>query len=359
MTRFGLNASLAGLLLVLLAQSGLRAQATNEAPDFKEVYDLIHEHLSGVTDAELNRAAVKGLLTGLDPRVELVPNHSAAPAPAAMASVSKVTLFEGGIAYLRVAALNNRLAEALEERYQALAATNKLHGVILDLRYAGGSDYASVVSVADLFLARPEPLLNWGNGMVSSRGNTNAIRLPIAVLVNHETSRAAEALAGVLRQTGVGLILGGRTAGLAMIAQDFPLKNGERLRINNTPITLAGGAKLSSDGLDPDIEVPVSPKKELAYYANAYLASTNSSRVAVSGLSPTNEPGEAIQDSRRGRMNEAELVREHREGLDQEMDSETLLAGPTEPEKPVVTDPVLARALDLLKGLTVVRQNRF
>lgn len=359
MTRFGFNSSLFGLLVLLLAQPGLQAETTNEAPDFKEVYDLIHEHLSGVSDAELNRAAVEGLLTALGPRVELVSNRSSASGREPTAPLSKAAVFDGRIAYLRIAAVNEDLSGALSERYEDLASTNKVNGVVLDLRYADGHDYASVAPVVDLFVSRPEPLLNWGDGMVSSHGNTNAIRLPIAVLVNHETSRAAEALAGVLRETGAALILGSRTAGQAMVTRDFPLKNGELLRIAVSPITLGNGSKLSADGLAPDIEVGVSPQKERAYYADSYLAPTNTQPGSASGLASGNEPGATNENSRRVRLNEAELVREHREGLDQEMDSGVLLAGPPEPEKPVVTDPALARALDLLKGLAVVRQNRF
>ena len=33
-------------------------------------------------------------------------------------------------------------------------------------------------------------------------------------------------------------------------------------------------------------------------------------------------------------------------------------AAATEPTKPLVTDPVLARALDLVKGLAIVRRER-
>jgi hypothetical protein len=57
-------------------------------------------------------------------------------------------------------------------------------------------------------------------------------------------------------------------------------------------------------------------------------------------------------------MNEAELVREHREGLDRFPGIDSASMPPAEPARPVVTDPVLARALDLLKGLAVVRQSR-
>ena len=64
MTRFGFYFS-AALLLVSLGAAPGEAAATNEPLDFKEVYDLVHAHLAGTIDAELNRAAVEGLLTGL------------------------------------------------------------------------------------------------------------------------------------------------------------------------------------------------------------------------------------------------------------------------------------------------------
>jgi hypothetical protein len=57
------------------------------------------------------------------------------------------------------------------------------------------------------------------------------------------------------------------------------------------------------------------------------------------------------------RLNEAELVREHREGLDRDLDMDAPVR-PVEPAKPAVNDPALARALDLVKGLALVRQSR-
>jgi hypothetical protein len=59
---------------------------------------------------------------------------------------------------------------------------------------------------------------------------------------------------------------------------------------------------------------------------------------------------------RRPRYNEAQLVRERREGLSP--DAELPPQRNLEPEKPLVRDPVLARALDLLKALALVRQAR-
>ena len=59
---------------------------------------------------------------------------------------------------------------------------------------------------------------------------------------------------------------------------------------------------------------------------------------------------------RRSRFNEAELVRERRDGLSR--DSELTAEEDNGPERTLVRDPALARALDLLKGLAVVRHSR-
>ena len=81
---------------------------------------------------------------------------------------------------------------------------------------------------------------------------------------------AAEALAAVIRETGTGLILGSRTAGQAAIAEEFPLKNGQRLRVATAPIQLGDGSSLSLEGVNPDITVQVTSEAERTYYADAF-----------------------------------------------------------------------------------------
>src|SRR5260221_3537334 len=101
MNKLGFRSFLAAALL-LLPLLLARAQ-TNSAPDFKEVYDLLRAHLSGVTEAELNRAAVKGLTSALGPKVSLVPNSSAATDHSESALVTRSNLFDGKVAYVRIA----------------------------------------------------------------------------------------------------------------------------------------------------------------------------------------------------------------------------------------------------------------
>ncbi len=316
--RIRINSLLAVWLLLTGGQASLLAQAKAEeaqGPDFKEVYDLIRTNLAGMSEGQLNRAAVGGLVSGLAPRVALVTNAAAPGTAGETPLVIKSSVFDGDILYVRVGRVGDGLAKAISAACSKPETTNKLKGVALDLRYAGGDDYAAAAAAADLFVKKEQPLLNWGNGMVQSKEKSNAIALPVAVLVNRQTAGAAEALAGALRETGAGLILGGRTAGQAMVAQEFPLKNGDRLRIATAPVKLGDGSALSAQGLKPDIAVEVSPEDERAYYADAFKVADRTNLLASAGGPPTGSGSGTNRVARRPRFNEAELVRERREGV--------------------------------------------
>jgi len=347
----------AGAGLVLVGSNSLGADSDEKAPPFTEVYNLVRSNLAGSGEAELNRAAVEGFLTALAPKVSLLTNNAGANSREEVPITSKPNLLDREIAYLRVGRVDEGLARQVRDQYQALAATNQLKGIVLDLRYAEGSDYASAAAVADLFVKKERSLLNWGNGLIRSHEKGDAIILPLAVLVNRQTSHAAEALAAVLREVGAGLILGSRTAGQAMITKEFPLSNGEQIRIATATVEVGDSGAFPLKGLTPDITVEVSPEDERAYYADAFKVISSSGLFASANLSLTNALAGTNRASRRTRFNEAELVRERREGATP--DSDTVPERGEEPEIPVVHDPVLARAMDLLKGLAVVRHSRF
>jgi hypothetical protein len=349
--------SLSTILLTLLAaQPGLRAETKSEAPDFKEVYDVIRAHLGGMSEEELNRKAVRGLVSALGPMVSFVSNGDKGNAASEGPALGQTNVFDGDIAYLRVRRVDGGLAKAVADACEKLHTTNQMRGVVLDLRYAGGADYAAAAATAELFVKKSRPLLDWGEGPVRSKEKTDAIAGPIAVLVNGQTAGGAEALAGVLRQAGAALILGSKTAGQAMIAQEFPLRNGDRLRIGTTPVKLGDGSAISGQGLAPDITVEVSVEDDRAYYMDAFRDLPRANLAANTVLSLTNGASASPRPTRRPRFNEAELIRERKVGAS--LDSDAEIGKDVELESPSVRDPVLSRALDVLKGLAVVRHSR-
>jgi hypothetical protein len=305
----------------LMLAGGLLAgpAASPTPPDFKEVYDLLRAHLPDATDAALNQAAVTGLLTQLNGKASLVSDVPTAPTNDLPI---KAAIVDQNVLYLRVSRITGNLADLITVAGQSVPATNRLAGTVLDLRFATGDADNRVGEAAGLLAPKQTPLL---------------------VLVNGSTSGAAEVLAAELRNSGA-LLIGAPTAGLAMTTEDFPLANGQRLRIATTPIKL-NGAELTR--LQPDISVKSDPAEERALMENPYGPAAQAGTPAEND---TNNLTPLLDHT-----TEADLVRQKRKDGDGDENPEP--PARPEPAKPVLRDPVLARAVDLVKGLAIVRQH--
>src|SRR4051794_31594508 len=116
MRRLGIFAAVSGLAVLVAGQPCLGDETPAATPDFKEVYDLIRENLPGVNEAELNRAAVKGLVTALGPKVTLVTNGAADSSSSKQVSsgpgVLRSNLYDGEIAYVRIGKIADGTSKA-------------------------------------------------------------------------------------------------------------------------------------------------------------------------------------------------------------------------------------------------------
>jgi hypothetical protein len=209
----------------------------------------------------------------------------------ARADLIKSAVLENDVVYLRVGEVGKTLAAEIQSAQNDLAATNKIAGTILDLRFASGDDSDAAKTAADLFTKK---------------------KLPLAILVNGETRGAAESLAADLRSARAGLIFGG------------------------------------SKEIKADIAVTVKTTDEKKFLENPYAALPPGEINSGTG---TNDFSQFIDHT-----SEAELVRAKIKDGDE--DANSAPAARPAPAKPVIRDPVLARAVDLIKGLAVVRQSR-
>jgi hypothetical protein len=343
--------SLSALVLAALFAAGgsLRADTLvphGAAPDFKEVYDLLRTNLPDSTAEKLNRAAVEGLLSQFPGKVSLVGSAAdGSVIPQGGPALGKSAVIEGNVAYLRIGHVEASLAGELGAAYRALAGTNKIAGVVLDLRFADGSDDTAAQAAAKLFTAK------------------KIFAGPLAVLVNGETRAAAEVLAGALHQAGAGLILGSPTAGAATSFKEFPLSNGERLRVAAAPA--ASGGSMTSR-VQPDIAVTVTAGDERVLFDNPYQTITTGNTNSSPGtnflpyVEHTSEADLVRQRQKDGKLikvplSREDLMREKSNGSDGDEDSAP--ARTAGPQKPVIRDPVLARAVDLIKGLAIIHES--
>jgi hypothetical protein len=343
--------------LVLLSVSlTASASITNDLPRFEELYKLLRQNLGGVNASELDQAAVKGLIRELQPQALLGVEgaNSVASSPIGLA---RTRLYDNSYIYFGVNSISEDLGEKMMAAYHDIAATNKakLKGVVLDLRFANGSNYSAAAKVADVFFNNEQPLLDWGTESVHATKKRNAITVPVALLVNHQTSGAAEALAAVLRDTNAGLLIGSSTAGHASVYKSFPLTSGEKLQIATAQIKVAN-KKVLSGALKPDIAINVSAEDEKTWLSDPYKQLHKPETAKETDVDSIAGDGTSNAPIRR-RINEAELLRQQREGIDSDDTTEDRAKARTD-TTPVLSDPVLLRGLDLLKGLSVVQQQR-
>jgi hypothetical protein len=195
---------------------------------------------------------------------------------------------------------------------------------------------------------------------------------PLAVLVNGETRGAAEVLAAALHQAGAGLIIGSPTAGEATAFREFPLSNGERLRVAAAPASF-GGSMISR--VQPDIAATITTGDERVFFDDPYqmivMGNTNSSTAGTNFLPYVDHTSEADLVRQRQKDGKAVGTSEfhardmdlpgprlnRRLGGDGDGDEGSAPSRAAEPQKPVIRDPVLARAVDLIKGLAIVRES--
>jgi len=342
-------------LCLLAAAGGLAvfavraADATNPAPDFKEVYDLLRANLPGATDAALNRAAVAGLLSQFPGQVTLVGGGSGGGAESLAGGTALVrsVVIESNVADLRISRVVAGLPGELAAASRALIQSNKVAGVILDLRFAGGEDYGAAREAAGFLTDKASPR-------------------PLVILVNGKTQGAAETLAATLRAAEAGLVIGSQTAGGAMTFKEFPLKDGERLLVAVAPPKTDAHAA-PADGLKPDIAVAVNSEDERAFWQNPYVSpasGTNVAKAAANGYLPpvdrTSEADLVRQQQKDGKLLNLPVpakatpgpARDHHDEGDNPDDvgSARLALAP----RPVLRDPVLTRAVDLIKCLAVL-----
>ena len=197
---------------------------TPSLPKYEEIFELIRTELPEISEQDLQHAALQGILTEFQSQIELESAISNdAHSKLQQASIAKNEMLAENIAYLRLHVISQDLEKMLREEIESMRIEKGAKGLVLDLRYAYGSDYKEVLKLAGIFLNESKELLNLGVGNQKAIVESPSIDLPLVVLVNESTKGAAEAFAGALQMTGTGAIIGRPTAGVARIRVRFPL----------------------------------------------------------------------------------------------------------------------------------------
>ena len=221
-----------------------------------------------LTTKKIGQAAVSGALDSLAGSARIVsPETKPEKTPPPKAAINSVSALDPFLGYLRLDRIENDTAGQLENEIQKLLKEKHATGLILDLRYARGTQYAAVPAVASLFFNDTRPLFSIQHNSTSRAYQTtppvNPTDVPLLVLVNGETREAPEVLAAVLKDQGRALLLGNSgTAGQAYETSDIGLSNGLILRLATGKIFLAHGGDFFLKKIQPDVIIALDGKLE-------------------------------------------------------------------------------------------------
>ena len=135
--------------------------------------------------------------------------------------------------------------------------TDQARGIILDLRYNPGGELVAAVEVARNFV--PEgPIVYIANRagkeqVYESYGET--IDLPLVVLINGDSASASEILAGAIKDTGAGVLVGTRSYGKGIVQTVFNLRDGAGLKLTTAHYLTPNRNNIHEIGIEPDLIV--------------------------------------------------------------------------------------------------------
>lgn len=314
-----------------------------DSADLKEAIQLLKNNYikpEALNETELNRATFEGILTRLGRGVVLLSDSGAEPTEPAAPFFGEI--LEGHVGYVRLGALIRPNLDALDTNLKAFAA-KKVDALVIDLRASPATnDFATASEFAKRFCPKGKPLFSLRKTTARQERTFTSDRDPsyqglTIILADGDTAGTAEAIAGVIHLYASALVIGQPTAGRAVEYSDLKLPSGKVLRVAVGEAVLPEDRPLFPGGLKPDVpvEMPSADKREVFQQSRE------------KGMTPF------VVENERPHLNEAALI----SGRNPELEAmEAAQRRGRGPEKTVVRDPVLQRALDLVTSIAIFQK---
>jgi carboxyl-terminal processing protease len=180
-------------------------------------------------------------------------------------SVSSYPL-EDGFYYIRLRTPRERSAQELQQVLRTIQASPARRGIILDLRNTAGGQLEEARKFASVFVGNDLIYSVKGRQAEKKQSVSGAKelqvskeKLPLVILVDQGTAKAAEVIAGALQAEYNAVLLGYKTFGDCAVTKLFPLKDGSALIVSVGYCYTPRDQLIQGKGLEPDI---AGPKKD-------------------------------------------------------------------------------------------------
>lgn len=185
----------------------------------------------------------------------------------------KSTLLEGDIGYIQISGfIGNK--EGTEVEFKNALAAHKaanMKALILDLRHNQGGLLNAAYHIADAFIDE-------GQVIVSTRSETNAefneeypatdnllcpSDVPLVVLVNEYSASASEIVAGAIKDTRRGILVGKKTYGKGVVQKRYELPDGGSMSLTISTYYTPNGTSINDVGITPQVSIDLEEPDEI------------------------------------------------------------------------------------------------
>lgn len=168
-------------------------------------------------------------------------------------------IMDDNIGYIRIWSFDNNVYNQFKTEYDKLRAKN-VRGIIIDVRNNPGGLVSDTVSILKEMLPKCDIVklvYKDESERVYKCDGKNQIDIPVAVLVNSKSASASEILAGAIKDSGIGAIIGTKTYGKGIVQEVEELDGKGALSITVAKYYTASGVEIHQNGIEPNIVVDV------------------------------------------------------------------------------------------------------
>lgn len=180
-------------------------------------------------------------------------------------SIKKAAILEDKIGYIKLIEFQENTARDLEEALNTLEKRG-MDALILDLRNNPGGLLEAAVAVSEKFLPKDQVIVSikgrtgGQNAVFTSTGASYHAVAPLVVLVNDGSASASEIVAGAIKDTKRGVLVGTKTFGKGSVQTVIPLKDDSALRLTTASYFTPAGKIIRGQGVSPDVPVELEEK---------------------------------------------------------------------------------------------------
>jgi carboxyl-terminal processing protease len=274
-------------------------------------------------------------------------------------------LEQGNIGYVRISSFSEKTDSGLREAITKLkeATKNEMTGLVLDLRNNPGGLLDQAISVSDDFLDKGEIVSTRGRDAAEAqRWNAEAGDLmggkPIVILINGGSASASEIVSGALQDQRRAILLGTKSFGKGSVQSIIPIPNHGAIRLTTARYFTPSGRSIQAKGIEPDIEVQQAKIESLGPDNGRHEGDLRGA------LSNPDDAQSKVEKPAEGETPGTEAAPGTNNVPAQAPEAEAKAPEDTEPftgsEKIQIARPSqdyqLARALDLLRGLSLLQK---